>query len=693
MSRARPEPSSADLHPTCNRTQFACLFTTLALLAGGCSSTTEQPHDAASGHGDVGPDGSLDAGSDGIVAGDVSDTSDSIGADTAQPCTLPPVQDRGVDAGRKRFAMSLFHFNVEYVIGGLDYTDKSGKNHIFVGVEAAAGWDDQKVEDWIVRETFVPILQMYEAHPSWGVDIELQGRFVDVLRQRFPDALTLLRTLVARGQVELISFHQNAQLFLAFPRTDLDRSVAATKLAFDQACLPLSKVVFNQEGQAGEGRQKALVDHGYEVGVFPKNLWRYVRGEGAWWPWYASEGGTLIVGPGGVDPASGVEVAWDIFDDGELFAVPAKLNPYFAPITQHDDGVVATLAAKLSAKEASGFYMATIGEYVRHLQAIGVEKKPAPPLLDGTWQAPSTDSIHRWLGGRSDVFSDGESDNLVRAGNFRAREELLAAEVLVHVAQAAGKDVGPAEAQLDQLWRALFRAEVSDGSGVNPWIGERLFCHEHNEAVILGSTALQQAMLGKLGWKHASIDTGKQTAVALDDLPLGEPPEEVDPPLAVTITAPGRKVKSVWHGYGPKRRQLELSFAAAGSGAPCKDCDQRHVEVAFARADHVLRYSPGLLDQEVRTYAETAFTFLEGQAFLPLANGLIGLGNDRWLIKLNRAVHIAARIAPDDDSIRFIDRSLQPEDVGAWSFIVFDGTEAEALALALLTNVWPHLLR
>ncbi len=625
----------------------------------------------------------------GLDAG--GDTTDD--ADAASACTLPAVADRGVDATRHRFAMSLLHFNIEYVIGGLDYTDQQGVQHVFVGVDEAKGWGDREVEDWIVRETFVPILAMYDAHPSWGVDIELQGRFVDVLRERFPDALALLRKLAARGQVELVSFHQNAQLFLAFPRTDLDRSVAAMRAAFDAACLPLSDVVFNQEGQAGEGRQKALVELGYQTGVFPKNLWRYVRGEGAWWPWYASEGGTLVVGPGSVDPASGVEVTWDLFDDGELFAVPAKLNPYFAPVTKHEPAVVAKLAEQLAAREAAGFHMATIGEYVRHLQARGVEKKPAPPVLDGTWQAPSTDSIHRWLGGRSDVFSEGESDNLVRAGNVRARHELLAAEVLAEVAAAAGKDVATAQVEIDALWRELFRAEVSDGSGVNPWLGERLFCHERNVAIESGSQALQTSLLATLGWKHAAIDTGKRTAEPLTELPQAEPPPVVEAPLAVTLTAGDRKLEAVWHGYGAKRWQLELSFGKAGSGPACADCDPRHVEVAFARADDVLRYSPGLLDHEVRTYAESDFVFLRGEAFLPLANGLIGLGGGRWLIKHAARVHIAARIAPGDGSVRFIDRSLQPDDVGAWTFTVFEGSEAEALALALRLNVEPYLLR
>ena len=155
--------------------------------------------------------------------------------------------------------MSLFHFNIEYVIGGLDYTDHSGKRHLLVDQQSAAGWDNDRVEDWIVTESFHPILAMCDKHPDWGVDIELQAYMVEVLAARHPQTLALLRKLAVRGQVELVSFHNAAQLFLAFPYEDHARSISATKAVFDAHCLPRSGVVFNQERQSGEGRQRALV--------------------------------------------------------------------------------------------------------------------------------------------------------------------------------------------------------------------------------------------------------------------------------------------------------------------------------------------------------------------------------------------------------------------------------------------------
>ncbi len=660
------------------------------LLAAGCSD----PADAADTSGDV-ADMDETVGAD--IAADVATHDDGAGLDGGDgvgpiACAFKPPPAPDVDATRSKFAMSLFHYNIEYVIGGLDYTDMDGVRHVFAGVDAAAGWDDEKVEDWIVTETFAPILQMYDKHPSWGVDIELQGRFIEVLAERHPATLALLRTMAQRGQVELISFHVNDQLFLAFPREDLDRSIAETKAIFAKHCLPLSSVVFNQEGQAGEGRQKALVDNGYTTGIFPKNLARYAQKTiEPSWPWYDSEGGILLIAPGSVDPASGVQTAWDVFDDGELFSVPSKLNPYFAPVTKHAPAVVAQLEAKLQAREDAGFWMTTVGGFTAHLAARKVERKPAPPLLDGTWQAPSTDSIHRWLGGRSDVFPDGESDNRVRTENAKARREVIAAQLLLEAAEAA--KVGSAELsqQVRGLWRMLWRAEVSDGSGVNPWLGERLFCYEQSVKLQAAAKPVQAALLTALGWKHATLDVEARTAKALKSFTTTEALPPVEPPIDVTVTATGRTATASWFQVGPKRHRLFVAVTAASGG--CGDCDQRVVRVDFPRADTVIRYSPGLLDDEVRSYPQSAFSLLEDEVYLPLANGLVGLGGDRWVIKHTTACHIAVRLSPLDGSASFIDRSIQPEDKATWVFELFEGSEADALALARKLNTHPTLER
>lgn len=237
---------------------FCCIF------LASCSPPA--PADAAIDASAVdAPDG---AGNDGVgvdVSGDgaVAPTCTGVGA-------MPFVETTQPDVKQRKFAMSLFHFNIEYVIGGLDWQNKDGSHTYFLDDIKNKGWDNARVEDFIVLESLLPMLEMYDKHPDWGVDIEMQAYMVEVMAQRHPTTLALLRKLAQRGQVELISFHYAAQLFLAFPKADLHRSLQRVREVFAQNCLPLSGVVFNQEGQAGEGRQKMLLEEGYKIGLFPK---------------------------------------------------------------------------------------------------------------------------------------------------------------------------------------------------------------------------------------------------------------------------------------------------------------------------------------------------------------------------------------------------------------------------------------
>ncbi|MCA9513595.1 MAG: hypothetical protein KC635_01485 [Myxococcales bacterium] len=654
--------------------------------------------------GDDGANGGADAVADTLTDADTApadvdaaDGAGDIAADTApEPDSSPVCYSRvppvTLPAGQTKVALALFHFNLQYVAGGLEYTDEDGVLQTLADAgELVAGWDNDKVEDWIIRQTFEPILDVYDRHPTWGVDLEMQAYMVEVMAARHPDVLDKLRRLAERGQAEIVSFHYSDQLFLAFPAEDLARSIARTREVFAESCLPLSAVVFNQEGQAGEGRQRMLVAEGYEVGVYPKNLWRYVRGDGAWWPWYESEGGTLIVGPGGVDPESGVDVAWTFFDDGELRAVANYVNPYTAPLGDADPARIAEYEEAVEAQEAAGYSVATIGSYVAQLAALGVEKKPAPPLLDGTWQPPSTDSIHRWLGGRNQVFVGQDEDNRVRTTNARARLHVMAAQVLDEVAGARGVATSAWRADLADAWRELWNAEVSDASGVNPWKGEIRYGLQKSEAAAAHADAVIAAAREALGEAAGDVVVDLKERALVDAATALEPEWVAATPAtgAPELAGDNRDASATAAVAGAITRWT-LTWSAA---TPCAEgddaCDARDVSAAFARAGDALAYCPGLIEDEVRSYALSDFTLQKGEAYLPLANGLIGLGGGRWLVKDTRTAHIAARVAPDDDRVRFIDRTI-PEGAGAsWVFYVVEGTEAEALAWANRVNVHP----
>lgn len=646
-----------------------------------------------------------DAASGGVWADAAADAAADGGSDVAAVpfatgCTLTwQAETAAIDPKQRKFATALFHYNLEYVIGGLEATLPDGTKKRFGEVAANAGWNNEKVEDYIVDQTLKPILEMYDKHPSWGVDIELQAYAIEVMAKRHPQTLALLQKMVQRGQVSLISFHYAAQLFLAFSREDQLRSLDATKEVMAQHCMPLSTAVFNQEGQAGEGRQRLLIEQGWKIGVFPKNLWKYQHkgDDGKWWPLYSSEGGDLIVGPGGTDPSTGFDLAWSFFDDGELRAVEktsvGPLNPYFAPKAPTSPARVAEYEADLLNLEKAGFKITRIADYVRHLKAAGVQAKPAPPLLDGTWQAPSTNSVHKWLGGMGIPFGLDEQDNAVRTGNARAHVEVSAVQVMVDALGKSGasKPEHPqnllwvsSKVKVAELWRLLWHAQVSDCSGINPWWGEVTWGLNLNAQIGKEAKVVRDQLIAASGKPMARVDLATRTA---DYGQWSTAPVElkpVDAPFAVTLTG-DRPLTANWFANGAPNSYLLFVDATP---TDCEACTYWDNLVAFPRFEETIRYSPGLIEDEVREFPLSAFQFSMSETYLPLPNGLIGLGNGWWVIKVLKTVHLAAHLPAGQKQIDFNDQTASRQGFH-WEFVVVKQSKEQALQQAQLININP----
>ena len=230
------------------------------------------------GQGDA---GTPDAGAaDGGARGDA-------GCVTNQPPAFTP------DVNQKKFALSMYHFNVQYVAGGLDVMLKDGTNAVFG--EMSKGWTEEKLDRWYITQPFDATLDLYLAHPAWKTDFELQGRLLELIVNGYPKVLEKLKALAENGQLETISIHYSDQLFVAFPRADLQKSADITKAIFDGACVPLSGVVFNQEGETGVGKHDFMAKNGYTIDIFPTNLWLYYH-QVARAPYYKSRGVTSSSG-------------------------------------------------------------------------------------------------------------------------------------------------------------------------------------------------------------------------------------------------------------------------------------------------------------------------------------------------------------------------------------------------------------
>ncbi|MBZ0270716.1 hypothetical protein K8I61_01670 [bacterium] len=582
--------------------------------------------------------------------------------------------DRATAAGK--FATAVFHFNVQYVAGGLDGFLPLDLHEIFPGWEL----DHDEIEDEIILESFEPVLDLYLRHPGWGVDLEMQAYFLDVLAERHPIVLNKLRALAERGQASVVSFHYSDQLFIGYPAPAWEASADLTRETFEKHGIPLSTTVFCQEGQAGTGMAERMLEYGYETLVWPKNLWIYQHGEFDAHPYYDLDGIDVVVGAKGVNYNAGeLRLEWTFLGDGELLAT-CDLDPYFPPIFNHYPKCVEEYETTLENLEADGWDIATVKEYVDAARDLGIQPETPPDLFDGTWQPSSTNGVWRWLGGAG-LWRAHERDNHVRTLCEIAYRELRAAQT---AAGAAGLD---ADDEIRELWRLLSLAMVTDGTGINPYQGEVGYAISRAAEVARRARRLIVRAKDALGYDPddlVSINTVNETVMA-EDLVPPDPPVEPAGPFDVEITSQQREATGEWRliAFGdPKIWRFDVHAA---------DNDGRSLRVIFpGDADEVI-FTPALTDEEPVVYERSQFVYEDWP--MALANGLINLSDGVFLVKDMALVHIAAFVKPDSGNVRFRDDTLTPNSAFTWRFYVIEGELDQALAFANALNVNPTLFR
>jgi hypothetical protein len=573
-----------------------------------------------------------------------------------------------VEAGAapQRFALAMLHFNVQYVAGGL-----SGFYPESPSLELSA----EAVEDSIVVESFEPVLDLLLAHPTWATNLELQGYMLDVMAARHPAVLDKLRALAKAGQVDVVSFHYSDQLFLAYPREDWERSVILNRETFERHDVPLSGTVFCQEGQAGLALAPAMADHGYDLLVWPKNLFSYQRGEEPLpAPLYDLGGGVrMVTSRGGPfdDGGEGGDVAWWFVDDGELLAT-GDFDPYFPEKFKVSPEALAEREAELEGLEAAGYQITTVAKAVEAL-AGAVPAAAPPPLLDGTWQPGSTDGIHRWLGGFGLWWKD-ERDNDVRTLGALAHRELLAAEAIAAEAGLAG-----AEDEIAAGFRLLALGQVTDASGINPFRGEVEYGIAHETEAMRIARDLIVRSKEALGAAAVTIDTGTR-AVAREAEPVaaGAP---IDAVVPVTVAAGDRAVDVSWREVDAGHAVLTIAIGAG---------DERLVSVTFPGTSSDIVYTPGLAAEPTRVARDgLVFDHFE----LALSDGLIGLADDLFVVKDQARVHVSASVYPDRGDVLFHDDTMPAGEPGTWVFHVVEGSRERAAEVARSVNVTPKVVR
>jgi hypothetical protein len=553
------------------------------------------------------------------------------------------------------YILSLLHFNIQYCAGGT------------AGISADTDFpsDDASVQDQTIVESFDPVLTMLEAHPSWHMDFEMQAYMVEILAERHPESLTRLRALAKSGQVELVSFHYSDQLFVAFPWRDEQKSLELTQEVFAANDLPLSDVVFTQEGQFGEGMLQRMPEFGYHTAVLPHNLASAVWGaESPQATWKAGDVNVLIGGAGYA--TASYTVGWHFLNDGELYATDDK-NCYLGASFRESPEAMEAHAAELQAAEDSGAKIATIGEFTA---AHGADHdEPMPDMVDGTWQPDNTDNLGLWMGGMG-IFSADE-DDLVRVLNARASRQLAAAELV----DGAGAD------QLDEGWRELLLGEVSDASGWNPLAVEVAYGKDHSStAYELANSAIADACPTDASWLHVNVATG---AVTPDGHGATGGGDAAEAPFTLAFSAaddtdPMRTGTATWTTTADAD-VLALTVHLDASGYP--------VKLVFPWDGEEYATIPALTE----TMRELPATSVAMDPIgLPLALGVFRVAEGVWVIQKTDSTHLAGIFSKAAGTVTFFDETGSA-DARTHEYRVVLGTAARATEVALALNATPEV--
>lgn len=578
----------------------------------------------------------------------------------------PSVALAGDPPDEQKFALAVFHFNVQYVAGGLEgWVADFGLADAWEGLD----YSENGVEDAIIRESFMPLLELFAAHPTWGADFELQGYMVDRIRQRHPDVHALMQDL--DGQVSFDSFHYSDELWTAQPAQAIARSRTETEAAFAAAGLTLGDATFTQEGQFSMGMD-AVLPPGHTA-ILPRNLFGLHHPDEDRRPLFRQgDIGVIIGGHSWTEAESGIEVRWTFMDDGELLATN-NLNPYFLPSFTHDPESVAEYEAEVLALEEEGYVIGTVAEAVGALRASGYQPEPLPAIVDGTWQPDDTGNLSRWMGDFG-LTPDHEADGDVRTAWHYAYASVRLADLL-----------GVGEA--DVAWRELLLAGVSDSTGWNPIRTEVDYAFAHGAAAVEAVAPGLQELVEPCDGCRVRVDgvTGELEVVDTGDVTL----EDASPALAgVVAGAEDASIEVETRWFTHSGRPGATGLAVVFRGLQAADPWDRWLEIPFTQDD--IRWIPA---GRTRGWESLPLSVLadDDPMGIPLANGLFDLGDGLFLVLSPGSMNLAARIHPDQDTVLFRDRTAARQDEQTWEVYFVEGqAAAETLAdeLVQAPDLW-----
>jgi hypothetical protein len=340
---------------------------------------------------------------------------------------------------------------------------------------------------------------------------------------------------------------------------------------------------------------------------------------------------------GAIEGSEGA-LRWHWFHAGGAHHLTTRVSPgswenFFA-----DDAWIGLVFGHLERLASDGWSFATVSELGTALQrGRGIDALPEmPQVVDGGWEPRSLECIRRWTGGQRGAWPGAQASI---GAVWRARKALREAES----APADGPDAG----DFRLAWRSQVLAESSRG-GLGP---TNL---RHADAVLQRCAPLAWA-----GGANGDLDRqASRTRV----------------PAPVTAELVGAVGQVAWYRRGPGLYGCEAAFT---SDAPDHG-------LRFRREPGAVCYCPS--GMEGRPVVTDLSGLRPQTVYLPLANGLLGLGPQRFLIRLNESCSHAVAVSRDGEWASFLVDGGPENRPYEWAFALFEGPLEHAVAAANRLN-------
>ena len=550
-------------------------------------------------------------------------------------------------------------------------------------------------------------------HPQWQLSLEVAGTGLEFIDQHYPELCSLLRILVDRGQIELISSLYTPNMWPAFPMHDLLKSIDLNRKCLQRLGFQWTRIFFSQEAFFGLGLS-ALRDH-FDIAVCKDDyinhfcehdftnpclklgdikvvvasshllneLTLFSRVDGTTWSRGKLQHRHIraLARAGALNDSNNFPAArgeygqtrwlWYHCGDGNHFGTTVKPddlhNCYFDPLW--NDFCISLLEHY----EDDGYQLGTIKQFVDSLDFSNAKEFPLIP--EGSWNSSKSQGVFCWMGRHNTPW---ERDCSVLTSISQARARIVAAErvaqrvnvssggkclPLLEPSTRVGDCSAADRARLDKAWSSLLHAQISDALGWHAGPRAVLASLEASES----SLALASQSLDR----HAVQCSAEIHSICRNEL------------FARSIDLVEEVPETRLFGASGDYSCTHLASHVIMYDYEFEAREEQYGVIFPFTADRIV-YCPTA--QEDMPVAISPESLKITMIYLPLSNGLVQISANTFLIKDTSTVHIAASIDTKMHQVSFAVQGAKTKEINRWRFYLAMCDLKEAVKLANKIN-------